>query len=144
MDLSAGGNLTKIRREIIKESPLPVGTVPIYQAAVETAKKARWYHVTTLSNRESVTSTASVAKAIRNVPRYIFIILEGDIDKLRFIVEEILLYYSHPIGIGIGIGIDLGLVTENLNGTLYHLSRSASDFPYPLDYEHKSVSEIQG
>ncbi len=39
MDLSTGGDIPNIRRAILKESSLPVGTVPIYQAAVETAKK---------------------------------------------------------------------------------------------------------
>jgi phosphomethylpyrimidine synthase len=39
MDLSTGGNITKIRQAILQESSVPVGTVPIYQAAVETAKK---------------------------------------------------------------------------------------------------------
>ena len=33
MDLSTGGDIDKIRREIIKSSKIPVGTVPIYQAA---------------------------------------------------------------------------------------------------------------
>ncbi len=31
MDLSTGGNLDEIRTEIIKKSPIPIGTVPIYQ-----------------------------------------------------------------------------------------------------------------
>ncbi|MBI4243567.1 MAG: phosphomethylpyrimidine synthase ThiC [Planctomycetes bacterium] len=31
MDLSTGGNLTKIRKEVIDHSPIPVGTVPIYE-----------------------------------------------------------------------------------------------------------------
>lgn len=35
MDLSTGGDIDKIRREIIKNSPLPVGTVPVYQAVIE-------------------------------------------------------------------------------------------------------------
>jgi len=39
MDLSTGGDIPNIQRAILKESSLPVGTVPIYQAAVETAKK---------------------------------------------------------------------------------------------------------
>jgi len=39
MDLSTGGNITKIRQAILQESSVPVGTVPIYQAAVETAMK---------------------------------------------------------------------------------------------------------
>ena len=38
MDLSVGGDLDLIRREILK-FPVPVGTVPIYQAGVEAAKK---------------------------------------------------------------------------------------------------------
>lgn len=38
MDLSTGGDITKIRRAILEELKLPVGTVPIYQAAVETAR----------------------------------------------------------------------------------------------------------
>ena len=33
MDLSTGGDIDRIRREIIKNSNIPVGTVPIYQAA---------------------------------------------------------------------------------------------------------------
>ncbi len=39
MDLSIGGNIDEIRRRIIKESNVPVGTVPIYQAAIESIKE---------------------------------------------------------------------------------------------------------
>jgi phosphomethylpyrimidine synthase len=35
MDLSTGGDLRNIRREITRSSSIPVGTVPIYQAAIE-------------------------------------------------------------------------------------------------------------
>ncbi|GAG38725.1 unnamed protein product, partial [marine sediment metagenome] len=35
MDLSTGGNIDEIRKAIIKESTVPIGTVPIYQAAIE-------------------------------------------------------------------------------------------------------------
>ncbi|MFA5839471.1 MAG: phosphomethylpyrimidine synthase ThiC [Candidatus Margulisiibacteriota bacterium] len=35
MDLSTGGNITKIRKRILTECPVPLGTVPIYQAIVE-------------------------------------------------------------------------------------------------------------
>jgi phosphomethylpyrimidine synthase len=34
MDLSTGGDLGKIRRAILRRAPLPLGTVPVYQAAV--------------------------------------------------------------------------------------------------------------
>jgi len=35
MDLSTGGNLDDIRRSILRACSLPLGTVPIYQAAIE-------------------------------------------------------------------------------------------------------------
>ncbi|MGA2286170.1 MAG: phosphomethylpyrimidine synthase ThiC [Dehalococcoidia bacterium] len=35
MDLSSGGDIDAIRRAIIEASPLPVGTVPIYQVAAD-------------------------------------------------------------------------------------------------------------
>ena len=38
MDLSTGGPINEIRRRLIAESPVAVGTVPIYQAAVEAAE----------------------------------------------------------------------------------------------------------
>ena len=41
MDLSTGGNLDEIRKIIMAEAGIPIGTVPIYQAAVETVKKKR-------------------------------------------------------------------------------------------------------
>jgi phosphomethylpyrimidine synthase len=40
MDLSTGGGLDQIRRLLISESKVPVGTVPIYQAAVEAVQRA--------------------------------------------------------------------------------------------------------
>lgn len=39
MDLSTGGDVAKLRREVIKNSSVPVGTVPIYQAAVESISR---------------------------------------------------------------------------------------------------------
>jgi phosphomethylpyrimidine synthase len=38
MDLSTGGDIAGVRRAIMKESTVPVGTVPIYEAAVETVR----------------------------------------------------------------------------------------------------------
>ncbi len=49
MDLSTGGDLRKFRRMIIKNSGVPVGTVPIYQAAVKAAKKN---HFSTMTKRD--------------------------------------------------------------------------------------------
>jgi phosphomethylpyrimidine synthase len=39
MDLSTGGDIKKIRKIIIKNSRVPVGTVPIYETAIMAAKK---------------------------------------------------------------------------------------------------------
>jgi len=41
MDLSTGGNLTELRRRVLAGSPVMVGTVPIYQAAVEVTAQDR-------------------------------------------------------------------------------------------------------
>ena len=41
MDLSTGGNLDEIRKIIMDRSSIPIGTVPIYQAAVEAVKKRK-------------------------------------------------------------------------------------------------------
>ncbi len=41
MDLSTAGPLDEIRRAILQESTVPVGTVPIYQAVCETCQKGR-------------------------------------------------------------------------------------------------------
>ncbi len=39
MDLSTGGDLTEIRQAIRERCPVPLGTVPIYQAGVEAVEK---------------------------------------------------------------------------------------------------------
>lgn len=39
MDLSTGGDIGAVRRKIVAESAVPVGTVPIYQAAVESKER---------------------------------------------------------------------------------------------------------
>lgn len=39
MDLSTGGNLRSVRRKIVSESSVPVGSVPIYEAIVDAIRK---------------------------------------------------------------------------------------------------------
>ena len=39
MDLSVGGDLKKIRQEVLKHSSVPVGTVPVYEIAVRAQSK---------------------------------------------------------------------------------------------------------
>jgi len=39
MDLSTGGDTKGLRKKILEKSPLPVGTVPIYESAIQVLKK---------------------------------------------------------------------------------------------------------
>ncbi|MFC1594777.1 phosphomethylpyrimidine synthase ThiC [Candidatus Omnitrophota bacterium] len=41
MDLSVGGDLRKVRKAIVKNSPIPIGTVPIYEAAINNQRKRK-------------------------------------------------------------------------------------------------------
>ena len=41
MDLSTGGDIDRIRRSIIKASIIPVGSVPIYQVAIESRNRGK-------------------------------------------------------------------------------------------------------
>jgi len=40
MDLSSGGDIPAIRKAIVDASSLPIGTVPIYQACIESMARA--------------------------------------------------------------------------------------------------------
>ncbi|MBC7188110.1 MAG: phosphomethylpyrimidine synthase ThiC, partial [Calditrichaeota bacterium] len=47
MDLSSAGDLDRIRRAVMAAAPVPIGTVPIYQAAIESAaRKGGIVHMT--------------------------------------------------------------------------------------------------
>ncbi len=41
MDLSTGGDLDAMRKMVVEASPVPVGTVPIYQAAIESRRRGQ-------------------------------------------------------------------------------------------------------
>ena len=41
MDLSTGGQIDEIRKAVMAESTVPIGTVPIYQAALEAVRKGK-------------------------------------------------------------------------------------------------------
>ncbi|OGR04049.1 MAG: phosphomethylpyrimidine synthase [Deltaproteobacteria bacterium RIFOXYD12_FULL_50_9] len=41
MDLSMGGDISNVRREILKSCTVPLGTVPIYQAVAETVERRK-------------------------------------------------------------------------------------------------------
>lgn len=63
MDLSTGGNLSEIRRAIMRETSVLIGTVPIYQAAIEAIqsrgalvkmKEADLFHILELQAKDGV------------------------------------------------------------------------------------------
>ena len=41
MDLSIGGDIDEVRREVLTQSTIPVGTVPLYQAALDARKREK-------------------------------------------------------------------------------------------------------
>lgn len=41
MDLSMGGNVSEVRQEILRNCPIPLGTVPIYQSIAEVVEKQK-------------------------------------------------------------------------------------------------------
>src|SRR4030042_3152964 len=48
MDLSIGGDIDNIRRNLISESSVPVGTVPVYQAAEELFEQNKPFYSATI------------------------------------------------------------------------------------------------
>lgn len=46
MDLSVGGDIDAVRREVIAASPVPVGTVPLYQVAIDARARGRSFMAT--------------------------------------------------------------------------------------------------
>ena len=57
MDLSTGGDIRSIRRRILEASRVPVGTVPIYDAAVRVLRQGRSVHAMT---------AAGILRAVRD------------------------------------------------------------------------------
>ena len=57
MDLSTGGDIRSVRRQILESSRVPVGTVPIYDAAVRVLRQGRSVHAMT---------AAGILRAVRD------------------------------------------------------------------------------
>lgn len=50
MDLSTGGDLSLIRKQILKHCPVPLGTVPVYEAAVVAEQKRQTFEKMTFDD----------------------------------------------------------------------------------------------
>ncbi|MFH1407183.1 MAG: phosphomethylpyrimidine synthase ThiC [Candidatus Omnitrophota bacterium] len=59
MDLSTGGDIAKIRRMILRNSSVPLGTVPIYEAAVNAARNG---HIARMQADDMLAAIESQAK----------------------------------------------------------------------------------
>ncbi len=61
MDLSVGGDVDEVRRAVLDESPIPVGTVPVYQTALDARRRGKSFLAA--SSREIL---AGVEKHLRD------------------------------------------------------------------------------
>lgn len=61
MDLSTGGNISLIRKKIIESSPIPVGTVPIYEAALKA--KEEYGNVVHMTKEDFMNAVLEQAKS---------------------------------------------------------------------------------
>ena len=81
MDLSTGGDIAAIRREIITRCSLPVGTVPIYQAGIEAIEKDG-----AIVKMEADALFAAIAENVRDGVDFITVhcgVTRAAIDRLR-------------------------------------------------------------
>ena len=60
MDLSTGGDINSIRRLILEKASVPIGTVPVYQAAIEAKRKGN--PVVEMGEREIIETVIQHAK----------------------------------------------------------------------------------
>jgi len=95
MDLSTGGDLDRIRRMILKEVTVPVGTVPIYQAAVKKELTSQGMFDALVQQAKDgvdfVTVHVGVNKnsleRLRQDPRVMGIVSRGGSLTMKFIAE---------------------------------------------------------
>ena len=99
MDLSTGGNLNVIRRSIIENSPIPIGTVPTYQVVeeahgkIEDIKAEDWLDVIELQAKQGVDYMTIHAGILRRTlpltkKRITGIVSRGGAILARWMVEH--------------------------------------------------------
>ncbi len=96
MDLSTGGDISAIRRRIISACPLPIGTVPIYQAMVEDKMEAEgMFEVVEEQARNGVdfmtihcgVTFESIGR-LRKQPRLMDVVSRGGALMMKWIIEN--------------------------------------------------------
>ncbi|MFA4966641.1 MAG: phosphomethylpyrimidine synthase ThiC, partial [Candidatus Margulisiibacteriota bacterium] len=96
MDLSTGGNINAIRKQIIKNCPVPLGTVPIYQAMVEDKMTIDgMFSVVESQAKEGVDFmtihcgvTRASVDALKKHPRLMDIVSRGGALMAKWIIEN--------------------------------------------------------
>ncbi|MFA4967972.1 MAG: phosphomethylpyrimidine synthase ThiC, partial [Candidatus Margulisiibacteriota bacterium] len=122
MDLSTGGNINAIRKQIIKNCPVPLGTVPIYQAMVEDKMTIDgMFSVVESQAKEGVDFmtihcgvTRASVNALKKHPRLMDIVSRGGALMAKWIIENdqenpFYEYYDHLLEIAAKYDVTLSL-----------------------------------
>ncbi len=150
MDLSTGGPLKDIRRTIREHCPVPLGTVPIYQAAVETVEKRKksvcemevsdLFRVIEEQAQEGVDFvtvhcglTLEAVKRLRSKERYMGVVSRGGSFILEWMMynnKENPLYEhfddlleiarEHEVTLSLGDGLRPGCLMDATDGAQIH------------------------
>lgn len=133
MDLSTGGDLDLIRRAILKEVRVPVGTVPIYQAAVKKELTSQgMFDALERQARDGVDFvtvhvgvTKNTLERLRQDPRIMGVVSRGGSLTMKYISEtgEENPYYSeydylleiareHELTLSLGDGLRPGCIED--------------------------------
>ena len=146
MDLSTGGDLDEIRRAIRERCPVPLGTVPIYQAAIEAVEKhhksivemtvSEIFEVIRKHAEDGVDFitvhcgvTKTVIERLKNKERLLGIVSRGGSFILEWMVynnkenplyeyfDELLeIAYEYDITLSLGDGIRPGCIADATDG----------------------------
>lgn len=141
MDLSTGGNIDLIRLRILENSPVPVGSVPIYQVMVEAVRKGKALkdisvkdmlsgiekHIKSGIDFITVHSgiTKETVERIKNKPRLMNVVSRGGSFLVQWMVEngqenplykyfdEILdMAYEYDVTLSLGDGMRPGAIAD--------------------------------
>jgi len=96
MDLSTGGDITAIRRSIIAKCPIPLGTVPIYQAVAEKKMTVDgMFSVVEQQAQEGVDFmtihcgvTRKTIQALKDQPRLMQVVSRGGALMMKWILDN--------------------------------------------------------
>ena len=101
MELSIGGDLDVIRNRVLDMSPLPVGSVPVYQAAIESIRSKRQGRVTGLVSRGGSFMSGWIVENEKENPLY------ENFDYVLEIAKE------HDVVLSLANGMRAGSIADS-------------------------------